>query len=94
MPKTWRTHDSFHVSLVEPYRAGNRVAPDSDQVLRETASAESEDNEVEKVLGSLIFEGKVKYRAKWKSWEGAKNLTWEQWEQSFTDEAKAEVIAL
>ncbi|KAA8619435.1 hypothetical protein SMACR_09985 [Sordaria macrospora] len=93
LPKSWRIHDSFHVSLLEPYRAGNQVAPDPDQVLREAAPAESEDYEVEKILDSKDIKGKVKYRVKWEGWNRANDLTWEPWEHFHTDGVKAQVIA-
>jgi len=35
LPRKWKIHDVFHVSLVEPYRVGPRETPDPSKVLRE-----------------------------------------------------------
>ena len=65
LPTSWRIHNSFHVSLIEPYRAGEqRAPPDPDQVLRESEPIESEDYQVDEIMDSIIVEEGVKYLVK------------------------------
>ena len=78
LPSRWRVHNSFHVSLVEAFRAGIQECPDPDQVLREAeAVEEEEDYEVESVRDSISEEGRVKYLVKWKGWPYRRHWTWE-----------------
>lgn len=93
LPKGWRIHNSFHVSLIEPYRAGNQELPDPDQVLREAAPIESEDYQVDKVMDSIETEGRVKYLVKWEDWPAKRHWTWEPYEHMFSEGSKSAVRA-
>ena len=59
-PKGWRIHNSFHVSLIGPYRAGIQENPDPDQVLRKVDPIEPEFT-VKDIMSSIETEGNVKY---------------------------------
>ncbi len=81
LPSRWRIHNSFHVSLLEPYRSGIQGTPDAAQILREAAPVEEEEFEVEKVKDSSTLEnGTVMYLVKWEGWPAKKHWTWEPFE--------------
>lgn len=88
LPVRWRIHNSFHVSLLEPYRAGIQHQPDPDQVLREADPVEGEDYEVEQIKDAMSESGTIKYLVKWKGWPEKRHWTWEPYEHFFTDEAR------
>ncbi|RAL63904.1 hypothetical protein DID88_003092 [Monilinia fructigena] len=92
LPKGWRIHNSFHVSLIEPYRAGNQVPPDPDQVLRKADPIEPE-YYVQEIMDSIDTEGDVKYLVKWQGWPAKKHWTWEPYDQFDGEGAKAMVTA-
>lgn len=90
LPKNWRIHKSFHVSLIEPYRSGEQQSIDPAQVLREaeSQSIESEDYTVDKICDSRSFDGHVKYLVKWENYPARRLWTWEPFEHFLGDEAK------
>lgn len=92
LPKGWRIHNSFHVSLIEPYRAGNQELPDPDQVLREAEPIEAEDYQMDAVMDSIETQGNVKYLVKWEGWPARRDWTWEPYDHFFSEGAKAEVL--
>ena len=55
LPRKWKIHNVFHVSLLEPYRTGeHRAPPDPAKVLREADDIEqSEEYDVEEVMSSV-----------------------------------------
>jgi len=55
LPRKWKIHNVFHVSLLEPYRTcEHRAVPDPSKVLRETDDIEqSEEYDVEEVMSSV-----------------------------------------
>jgi len=89
LPSTWRIHNSFHVSLIEPYRAGIQAQPDPDQVLREADPIEGEDYQVEEIKDSMEIQGNVKYLVKWEGWPAKRHWTWEPYEHFHGEGAKA-----
>lgn len=93
LPSSWRIHNSFHVSLLEPYRAGIQEQPDPDQVLRESGPVEAEDYEIEKIVDSALVGEGVKYLVKWEGWPKRKDWTWEPFEHFTTDGALALLVA-
>lgn len=90
LPKNWRIHNSFHVSLIEPHRAGNQVPPDPDQVLRDAEPIESEYT-VEEIMGSVEVQGIVKYHVKWENYPKKKDWTWEPYD-NFEGEGAKEIV--
>jgi len=53
LPRKWKIHNVFHISLVEPYRLGSRGTPDPSKVLREADDIEtSEEYDVDEVITS------------------------------------------
>jgi len=66
LPRKWKIHNVFHVSLVEPYRAGNRLPPDPSKVLREADDIEgSQEYDVDEVMSSTKRGRRVLYLVKW-----------------------------
>ena len=55
LPRRWKIHNVFHISLLEPYRTSeHRAPPDPSKVLREADDIEqSEEYDVEKVISSV-----------------------------------------
>jgi len=55
LPRKWKIHNVFHVSLLEPYRTGKHQAPpDPSKVLREAGDIEqSEEYDVEEIMASV-----------------------------------------
>jgi len=54
LPRKWKIHNVFHVSLLEPYRSSEyRAPPDPSKILREADDIEqSEEYDVEEVMAS------------------------------------------
>jgi hypothetical protein len=66
LPRKWKIHDVFHVSLIEPFRTGRRAAPDPSQVLREADDIEnSAEYDVDEVMASAKKGRRVLYLVKW-----------------------------
>jgi len=55
LPRKWKIHNVFHVSLLEPYRTSeHRAPPDPSKVLREANNIEqSEEYDVDEVMSSV-----------------------------------------
>jgi len=55
LPRKWKIHNVFHVSLLEPYRTSeHRAPPDPSKILREADDIEqSEEYDVEEVMASV-----------------------------------------
>jgi hypothetical protein len=67
LPRKWKIYNVFHVSLLELYRAGNLWGPvDPSTVLREADDIEqSEEYDVEEVVGSTKKGRHILYLVKW-----------------------------
>jgi len=67
LPRKWKIHSVFHVSLLEPYRTSeHRAPPDPSNVLRKVDEIEqSEEHDVDEVLGSTKRGHRVLYLVKW-----------------------------
>jgi hypothetical protein len=66
LPRKWKIHDVFHVSLIEPFRTGTRAAPDPSQVLCEADDIEnSAEYDVDEVMASAKKGRRILYLVKW-----------------------------
>jgi len=81
LPRKWKIHNVFHVSLLEPYRSSeHRVTPDPSKVLREADDIEqSKEYDVEEVI-ALVERGqennkRILYLIKWLNYPECKHWT-------------------
>jgi hypothetical protein len=66
LPRKWKIHDVFHVSLVELFRTGTRATLEPAQVLREAEDIEnSAGYDVDEVMASAKRGRRVLYLVKW-----------------------------
>jgi transposase InsO family protein len=81
LPRKWKIHDVFHVSLVEPYRTGTREAPDPSKILREADDIESsEEYDVDEVMASIKRGRRILYLVKWLDYPDRRDWTKEPFE--------------
>ena len=67
LPRKWKIHNVFHVSLLEPYRTSeHRAPPDPTKILREADDIEqSEEYDVEEVMLARKQGRRILYHVKW-----------------------------
>jgi len=73
LPKWWRLHNEFHISILEPYRVSSkasRAPPDPERVRNEADKMDVDVKEgqweIDKIMGSSYDQnGNVKYLTKW-----------------------------
>jgi len=77
LPRKWKIHNVFHVSLLEPYRTSeHRAPPDPAKVLREADDIEqSEEYDVEEVVSSRKHGRRILYLVKWLDYPDRKDWT-------------------
>ena len=82
LPRKWKIHNVFHVSLLEPYRTSeHRAPPDPAKVLRKADDIEqSEEYDVDEVLGSTKKGRRVLYLVKWLDYPNHKDWTEEPYD--------------
>jgi hypothetical protein len=81
LPRKWKIHNTFHVSLLEPYNNGTRPPPDLLKIIDESVDIEgNEEWEIEQILLTRKVKGKVLYRVKWKGYSLKKDHTEEPYE--------------
>jgi hypothetical protein len=62
LPRQWKIHNTFHVSLLEPYNNGTRPPHDLLKIIDEAGDIEgNEEWEIEEILSSRKVKGKVLY---------------------------------
>ena len=92
LPHKWKKHPTFHVSELEPFRAGTRPAPDPAKVLREADDIEADDEyDIEEVKGSTTRRGRVLYHVKWLGFPKKKDWTFEPLE-NFSEGGKQKIL--
>jgi len=82
LPRKWKIHNVFHVSLLEPYRTSeHRTPPDPSKILREADDIEqSEEYDVEEVMSSRKQGRRVLYLVKWLDYPDQKDWTEEPYD--------------
>jgi len=80
--RKWKIHNVFHVFLLEPYRTSeHRALPDPSKILREANDIEqSEEYNVDEVLGSTRKGRRVLYLVKWLDYPDLKDWTEEPYD--------------
>jgi hypothetical protein len=62
LPRKWKIHNTFDVSLLEPYNNGTRPPPDLLKIIDESVDIEgNKEWEIEGILLSRKVKGKVLY---------------------------------
>jgi len=86
LPRKWKIHNVFHVSLPEPYRSSeHRAPPDPSKVLREADDIEqSEEYDVEEVMSSVERgrgnNKRIRYLVRWLDYPERKDWTEEPYD--------------
>jgi len=86
LPRKWKIHNVFHVSLPEPYRSSeHRAPPDPSKVLREADNIEqSEEYDVEEVMSSVERgrgnNKRIRYLVRWLDYPERKDWTEEPYD--------------
>src|SRR5258705_5762445 len=67
LPREWKIHDVFHVSLLKPYRASDqREPPNPTKTLRDAEEIEySEEYEMDEVMSATRKGRRILYLVKW-----------------------------
>jgi len=82
LPRKWKIHNVFHVSLLEPYRTSkHRSPPDPTKVLREADDIEqSEEYNVEELMSARKQGRRILYLVKWLDYLERKDWTEEPYD--------------
>jgi len=77
LPRKWKIHNVFHISLLEPYRTSeHRAPPDPSKILREADDIEqSEEYDVDEVVSSRKQGRRILYLVKWLDYPDRKDWT-------------------
>jgi hypothetical protein len=81
LPRKWKIHNTFHISLLEPYNNGTRPLPDLLKIINKASDIEgNEEWEIEEIISSRKVKGNVLYQVKWKGYPLKKDHTQELYE--------------
>jgi len=82
LPRKWKIHNVFHVSLLESYRTSeHQTPPDPSKILREADNIEqSEEYDVKEVMSSRKQGRRVLYLVKWLDYPDQKDWTEEPYD--------------
>jgi hypothetical protein len=73
LPKTWKIHPVFHVSLIEAFLQGNRDV-DLNVILKTSDPiANAAEYDIDKLMGMTEKASRVLYLVKWKGWPAKKH---------------------
>jgi hypothetical protein len=76
LPRKWKIHNTFHVSLLELYNNGTRPPPDLLKIIDESVDIKgNKEWEIEAILLHRKVKGKVLYHVKWKGYPLKKDHT-------------------
>jgi hypothetical protein len=91
LPRKWKIHKAFHISLVEPFVQENRDV--NLEKVRDTADPIKADDKchLEEAMGSVEKKGKVIYLAKWRGCLAKKDWSRELFESFYSVGAKEEL---
>jgi hypothetical protein len=91
LPKTWKIHSVFHVSLIQPFVKGNRDV-DLNAVLKTSDPiGNAPEYDIDKVMGAIDKGGKLLYLVKWKGWPAKKHWTREPYDGFYSVGTKEEL---
>jgi hypothetical protein len=69
LPRKWKIHNTFHISLLELYNNGTRPPPDLLRIINESNDIEgNQEWEIEEILSSRKVKGKVLYQVRWRGY--------------------------
>ena len=75
LPTSMRIHNTFHISLLEPYE--DNKLPSQIQTPPLPIEIEGEpEYELEEIIDSCLYHNKLQYRAKWTSYSPEHDKTW------------------
>jgi len=87
LPRKWKIHNVFHVSLLEPFRASKqRTLVDPDKILREADDIKNNKlYDVDEIMGSTQKDRRVLYLVRWRDYPDRKHWTNEPYDNFSTN---------
>jgi hypothetical protein len=62
LPRKWKIHNTYHISILEPYNNGTRLLPDLLKIIDESDNIKgNEEYDIKEILSSRNIKGKVLY---------------------------------
>ena len=79
LPSTMKIHNTFHISLLEPYN-DNKFSSQRKQPPPPIIIEGEPEYELEEIIDSRLYYGKLQYRAKWTGYSPEHDKTWYPYE--------------